>query len=121
MRLQSILKTVLLAAALLFATAARAQQAVVDTDFVVQAAARSAILWDVRGEEEYKKGHIPGAVNFDDPQTQLRDGKTEDYLPIPQMERILGEAGIDPAKEIVVYGAKALPAAYFAQQTLSFL
>lgn len=94
---------------------------IVDTAFVEQAAQRGAILWDVRSEEDYKKGHIPGAINFDDPQTQLRDGKSEDYLPIPQMERILGEAGIDPAKEIVVYGAKALPAAYFAQQTLAYL
>lgn len=129
MRLQPILKTVLLAAApglmtlaaLAFATAARAQQAVVDTEFVVQAAARGAILWDVRSEEEYRKGHIPGAVNFDDPQTQLRDGKTEDYLPIPRMEKILGGAGIDPGKEIVVYGNKALPSAYFAYQTLRYL
>jgi thiosulfate/3-mercaptopyruvate sulfurtransferase len=94
---------------------------IVDTEFVEQAAQRGAILWDVRSDEDYKKGHIPGAINFDDPQTQLRDGKNEDYLPIPQLERILGEAGLDPAKEIVVYGAKALPAAYFAQQTLSWL
>jgi thiosulfate/3-mercaptopyruvate sulfurtransferase len=126
MRLQPILKSALLAAALVFATgafatAARAQQAVVDTDFVVQAAARGAILWDVRSQEEYKKGHIPGAVNFDDPQTQLRDGKTEDYLPLPQIEKLLGAAGIDPGKEIVVYGNKALPSAYFAYQTLRYL
>jgi len=121
MRLRSILKTTLLAAALACATAARAQQAVVDTDFVVQATARGAILWDVRSEEEYKKGHLPGAINFDDPQTQLRDGKTEDYLPIPQMETLLGGAGIDPGKEIVAYGNKALPPAYFAYQTLRYL
>jgi thiosulfate/3-mercaptopyruvate sulfurtransferase len=101
---------------------ARAQSPlIVDTAFVEQAAQRGALIWDVRSEEEYRKGHIPGAVNFDDPQTQLRDGKTEDYLPIPQLERILGEAGIDPAKEIVVYGAKGLPPAYLAQQILSYL
>jgi thiosulfate/3-mercaptopyruvate sulfurtransferase len=95
--------------------------AIVDTDFVAAAAARGAILWDVRGEEDYKKGHIPGAITIDDPQTQLRDGKTEDYLPIAQLEKILGEAGIDPGKEIIVYGAKALPGAYFAYQTLRYL
>jgi thiosulfate/3-mercaptopyruvate sulfurtransferase len=112
------------AAALACAAAglARAQQsAIVDSDFVAAAAARGAILWDVRSEEEYKRGHIPGAITIDDPQTQLRDSKTEDYLPIPQLEKILGEAGIDPGKEIVVYGAKALPAAYFAYQTLRYL
>jgi thiosulfate/3-mercaptopyruvate sulfurtransferase len=102
------------------AAPARAQ-AIVDSEFVAAAAARGAILWDVRSEEEYKKGHIPGAVTIDDPQTQLRDGKTEDYLPIPRIEKILGEAGIDLEKEIVVYGAKALPAAYFAYQTLRYL
>jgi thiosulfate/3-mercaptopyruvate sulfurtransferase len=123
MRVQSILKTASLAATLWLVAlgAARAEQAVVDTEFVAEAAARGAILWDVRSEEEYKKGHIPGAVNFDDPQTQLRDGKTEDYLPIPQMEKLLGGAGIDPGKQIVVYGNKALPSAYFAYQTLRYL
>jgi thiosulfate/3-mercaptopyruvate sulfurtransferase len=112
----------LLLALFAVAAAARAQAPlIVDTAFVEQAAQRGALLWDVRSEEEYKKGHIPGAINFDDPQTQLRDGKSEDYLPIPELERMLGEAGIDPSREIVVYGAKALPAAYFAQQTLAWL
>ena len=100
---------------------AHAQQIVVDTEFVAQAAGRGAIVWDVRSEEEYKKGHIPGAINIDDPQTQLRDGKTEDYLPVSQMKKILGDAGIDLDKEIVTYGAKALPTAYFAYQTLRYL
>ena len=94
---------------------------VVDTDFVAEAGTRGAIIWDVRSEEEYKKGHIPSAVNIDDPQTQLRDGKTEDYIPIPEMEKILGSAGIDLNKEVVIYGAKGLPPAYFAQQTLRYL
>jgi thiosulfate/3-mercaptopyruvate sulfurtransferase len=106
----------------LLAGIARAQAPlIVDTASVEQAAQRGAILWDVRSEEDYRKGHIPGAINFDDPQTQLRDGKTEDYLPIPQLERILGDAGIDPGKEIVVYGAKGMPPAYLGQQILAYL
>jgi thiosulfate/3-mercaptopyruvate sulfurtransferase len=117
----SVLRWLLPALLALCASPARAQSLIVDTAYVEQAAERGAILWDVRSEEDYKKGHIPGAINFDDPQTQLRDGKSEDYLPVPQLAQILGEAGIDPRREIVVYGAKALPNAYFAQQTLSYL
>ena len=101
---------------------ARAQSGIiVDTDFVAAAAARGAILWDVRKQESYKQGHIPGAVSIDDPLSELRDGKTEDYLPIPHMEKLLGGAGIDLNRELVVYGDKALPAAYFAYQTLRYL
>jgi thiosulfate/3-mercaptopyruvate sulfurtransferase len=116
--------TSMLAAAVLAVGAglARAQAGlIVDTYFVEQAAERGAIIWDVRSESEYKKGHIPGAVSIDDPQTQLRDAKSEDYIPIAEMEKLLGEAGIDLTKEIVVYGAKGLPPAYFAQQTLRYL
>lgn len=108
-----------LLAMLLLALPARA--GIVDTGFVAQAVQRGAIIWDVRSEEAYAKGHIPGAVNIDDAQAALRDGKSEDYLPVAQMEKILGEAGIDLNQEIVVYGAKALPGAYFAQQALRYL
>jgi len=121
--MRTMLSSVWLAAVLALASAAAwADRAmIVDTEFVAQAAERGAILWDVRSEEDYLKGHIPGAVNMDDPQRELRDSKTEDYIPIPQMEKALGQTGIDLGKEIVVYGFKALPNAYFAFQTLRFL
>jgi len=108
-----------LSLALLFGRGAAA--AIADTTFVEQALARGAIVWDVRSEEEYKRGHIPGAVNMDDPQGVLRDAKNEDLLPVAQLEKLLGDLGIDPAREIVVYGGKGLPQAYFAQQTLRYL
>jgi len=95
--------------------------AIVDTEAVAQALARGAIVWDTRSEEEYKRGHIPGAVNMDDPQGVLRDAKSEDLLPIPEMEKLLGELGIDPAREIVVYGNKGVPQAYVAEQILRYL
>lgn len=94
---------------------------IVDTDQVAQALARGAIVWDTRSQEDYRRGHIPGAVNMDDPQSVLRDGKNEDLLPVGQIEQMLGDLGIDPGKAIVVYGAKGMPGAYFAQQVLRYL
>ncbi len=94
---------------------------VVDTQFVAQALARNAIIWDVRGDDDYRRGHIPGAINIGDIQAELRDSNTEDYLPLAQLEKILGDNGIDLAKEIVLYGAKALPHAYFGHVTLRYL
>lgn len=94
---------------------------IVDTAAVEAALARGAIVWDVRSEEDYRKGHIAGAVNMDDVLAQLREARSEDYLPVPQLAKLLGEAGIDPSREIVVYGPKAGTAAYFAGITLQWL
>jgi len=94
---------------------------IVDTDGTEAALARGAIVWDVRGEEDYRKGHVPGAVNMDDVLMQLRENRSEDYLPVPQLAKVLGDAGIDPAREIVVYGPKAAVSAYFTAITLQWL
>jgi len=120
MKLHTIVRVMLLQASLI-ASLQPARAAIVDTDFVVQALARGAIVWDVRSEEAYNKGHVPGAVNMDDPQNVLRDGKNDYLLPIPELETSLGALGIDPSQEIVVYGTKGMPSAYFAEQTLRYL
>jgi thiosulfate/3-mercaptopyruvate sulfurtransferase len=122
MKREAIRRCVGLAAAawLTWPGVTRAAPVIVDTDFVAAAAARGAILWDVRREDDYKKGHIPGAVNIDDPEVQFRDPKTEDYIAIPQIEKALGGAGIDPSQEIVVYGVKGTPPAHFAYHTLRY-
>jgi len=100
---------------------ARANDRIVGVDAVEPALARGALVWDVRNEEDYRKGHIPGAVNLDDVQLQLRDSRSEDYLPLAQIEQVLGEAGIDPTREIVLYGAKASTGPYFGAVTLRWL
>jgi thiosulfate/3-mercaptopyruvate sulfurtransferase len=94
---------------------------VVDTAFVAAAIERGAIVWDVRSREEYQRGHLPGAVNLDDVQVVLREAATEDYIPVRDIERLLGQAGIDSEREIVTYGAKAHTAPYFAHITLQWL
>lgn len=92
----------------------------VDRAFVEGAIARGAILWDVRDERAYAKGHIPGAVNVGSAGDVLREPNGEDFLPIPTIERVLGAGGIDPAKEIVVYATTGNPYAHFAQYTIRF-
>lgn len=95
-------------------------QAIVDIDEVRKAVARGALLWDVRDEAEYAKGHLPGAVNLGDPSSRLLNPYTQDFLPFAEIEAVLGAAGIDPANEIVVYGERGLPSAYFALVTLRY-
>lgn len=95
-------------------------RSVVDTAQVKAAQQRGATVWDVRSEEDYRTGHIPGAVSIGDVQRMLRDENNEDYLAVEEIAELLGSAGIDPAKEIVVYGAKAHTAPYFALVTLQY-
>ena len=100
------------------AVSAGTETLIVDTAFVKSAADRGAVLWDVRDEVTYAKGHIPGAVNVGHAGKALRNPNTEDYLPTAQIEHILASVGIDPAKEVVVYGGRGTPYAYFGLVTL---
>ena len=114
------MKPWLLGLALVLSAAGATAQTIVDLNYVQQAAARGALLWDARDKEAYAKGHIPGAVNIGDPTLTLRNENTEDYLPTADIEKALGAAGIDPAREIIVYGGRGLPSVYFGQLTLRY-
>jgi thiosulfate/3-mercaptopyruvate sulfurtransferase len=94
--------------------------AIVETAYVADALGRNAIVWDTRSAAAYKQGHIPGAVNIDDIGAVLRDENTEDYVALKDVERLMGAGGIDPAREIIVYGAKANPYVYFGLVTLQY-
>ena len=88
---------------------------IVDTAYVADALARGAIIWDVRDAPSYKAGHIPGAVNVGDVSSVLRDPNREDWLPVEQMQAILGRAGIDLLnKEVIVYSRNGDATAYYA-------
>ena len=104
----------------LSASAVSASGAIVDTGFVADAIKRGALVWDVRNAALYRKGHLPGAVNIGDAGAVLRNPNTEDYVPVPALERILGGAGIDPAREIVVYAGRGDALAYFGLQTIRY-
>jgi thiosulfate/3-mercaptopyruvate sulfurtransferase len=108
------------AAVALLAPAAEAS-AIVETGDVVDALKRNAIIWDTRSAADYTQGHIPGAVNIGDVGVVLRNENTEDYIALDRIEKLLGAAGIDPSKEIIVYGAKANPYVYFGLVTLQYL
>lgn len=53
----------------------------------------------------YDQGHIPGAVQFNW-KTQLQDPVRRDWINREQLERLLGEHGIDNSTVIVLYGDK---------------
>lgn len=95
------------------AAPAAGPQSIVDANHVARSA-QSSIVWDVRRLEDYDKGHIPGAVNIDHVARVLLDEKTQLFLPTKDIERRLGNAGIDPQKPIIVYGARGSSYAHFA-------
>lgn len=51
----------------------------------------------------YEEGHIPGAVGWNW-QTQLCDTVRRDIVPKPELERLLGEAGIANDTTVILYG-----------------
>jgi thiosulfate/3-mercaptopyruvate sulfurtransferase len=118
----ALLRPFLLAAAALFSLSGFAQSGplIVTHPQVIEAQKRGAVIWDIRSEADYKKGHIPGAINIGDAGQVLRSPTTEDFIATPQIERILGAAGIDPAKEVLVYGSRANVISYFGLYTIRY-
>lgn len=87
---------------------------IVDAAYVADALTRGAVVWDVRDAAAYKEGHIPGAVNAGDI-AALRDPNREDWVPTPQVQALLGKAGIDIiGREVIVYSRTGDPNAYYA-------
>lgn len=93
---------------------------IVDAAGVKAAIARGAIVWDVRATPLYRKGHIPGATSIGDAGATLRNPVTEDFIDTAQIEKILGNAGLDPARELIVYGDRGSPFAYFGRLAMMY-
>ena len=94
---------------------------IVDTAYVANALKNGAIVWDVRDAAAYKAGHIAGAVNVGSITSVLRDPVTENWLPTAQVEKVLGNAGIDLRnKEVIVYGTAGNPSAHFGLLTVRY-
>ena len=93
---------------------------IIQTDQVQQALTRGAIIWDVRDEKSYLDGHIPGAMNIGEIGSVLRDPNKEDYISTEQIQKLFNNAGLDVNKDIVVYGARGNPYAYFGLYTINY-
>ena len=94
---------------------------IVDATYVANALEHGAIVWDVRATPAYQAGHIPGAVNVGNITAVLRDPVTENWLPTAQIEKLLGDAGIDLLnEEVIVYGRTGGMAAYFGLLTIRY-
>jgi thiosulfate/3-mercaptopyruvate sulfurtransferase len=118
--LRSIASIALAVLALLTASAAGAATPIVDAAGVKAAIARGAIVWDVRATPAYRKAHIPGAISIGDAGTVLRNPVTEDFIDTAQIERLFGDAGLDPGKEIIVYADRGSPYAHFGRFALRY-
>src|SRR5256886_7152736 len=114
-------RLILIPLSFLWAQAAlAASPTIVDGDYVAEAIARTAIVWDVRAADAYAKGHITGAVSIGDAAKVLRDENTEDFIATDRIEKILGAAGLDPNRETIVYGSRGTWNPYFGLYTLQY-
>ncbi len=92
----------------------------VDLEYVKAAQQRGAILLDVRSTKDYLQGHIPGAISIGDIGTVLRDPNREDYIDLAEINSIFNKAGLDINKEVISYGARGNPYAYFGLFTIQY-
>jgi thiosulfate/3-mercaptopyruvate sulfurtransferase len=115
-----IVKTVFLAASFSGGLAWAQSNSIVDLDYVKAAQQRGVILWDVRSNKNYLDGHIPGAINIGEIGATLRDPNREDYIDIADINAIFNNAGLDINKEIIVYGSRGNPYAYFGLFTINY-
>jgi thiosulfate/3-mercaptopyruvate sulfurtransferase len=116
----AMMRSTVLAVALLIWNAAAHAAVVVDAAFVREAIERGALIWDVRAKQDYRKGHIPDAVSIGEAASELRDPNSEDFIAQSEIEEILGRAGIDPVKEVVVYGWRGSTTPHFARYALRY-
>ncbi|MGQ0751780.1 MAG: rhodanese-like domain-containing protein [Betaproteobacteria bacterium] len=101
--------------------AVAASDLIVDSAYVAEALKRNAIVWDVRPADAYAKGHIAGAISIGNAPKVLRDDNTEDFIALDRIEKLLGAAGLDPKREIIIYGSRGTWNPYFGLYTIQYL
>ncbi len=100
---------VVLSAVLLYAGSAAAleygnPELLVDTAFVKEHKDQPGwVLLDVRDENAYAKGHIPGAINLGKRADKALRDPSATMLPVEKLEQVLGDAGISDSSNIILY------------------
>ena len=86
--------------------AARSIDPIVSTDWLQNNLKNAQIaIVDVRKVEEYKAGHIPGAVNvFYGSWAIKKGGLLNELPPVDDLSDIIGSAGIDKDSQVVIVG-----------------
>jgi thiosulfate/3-mercaptopyruvate sulfurtransferase len=121
MKIIRYLVAVILLSLIALGGAVQAQSSsIVDLEYVKVAQQRGVIIWDVRASNQYLEGHIPRAINVGDIGTVLRDPNREDFIDLAEINSIFNKAGLDINKEIIVYGSRGNPYAYFGLFTINY-
>ncbi len=82
--------------------------ATADSNFLVDAGwlasgMHKVVIVDARDNGDYLKGHIAGAINIDVNDLQTKPDAI--MFPVAQVEKILGEKGLDINSDVVLYAA----------------
>jgi len=77
-------------------------------------------ILDTRPQADYAKGHLPGAVRVDVKSWQQLGGKEGGFLDAKAWKKEVGQLGIGPASQVVVYGS-SLPDTARIWWTLKYL
>jgi thiosulfate/3-mercaptopyruvate sulfurtransferase len=78
---------------------------IISTDELVKVLADPDVrVVDARGADDYKAGHIPGAVSLPHGKTQYVERGTPGLLaPVEKVEGVFGELGIKPSDTVILY------------------
>jgi thiosulfate/3-mercaptopyruvate sulfurtransferase len=78
---------------------------IVDMSWLKKNDDKNLLLIDARPSEAYKKGHIPGAVSVPDKSLNGKIvGSKQILKPVRELNKLLGEIGIDGNRNVVIYG-----------------
>jgi len=68
------------------------------------------VILDTRDKALYNKGHIPRAINLGAPASKVLRDQAFRVKKVAALEKILGNAGIDNNKHVVIYGSSKIAA-----------